>query len=82
MSHQSVLYGFTCHACSHTECSGYLQLYDVHEGDPQYILPAEEYTYMCVPTCASPNVIREGHYCDGNYTQAYLTALCIKWSTV
>ena len=47
-------------------CYGYLQLYELHEGDPQYLLPNEEYTYRCVSECNSPNVIREEErICEG-----------------
>ena len=47
-------------------CDGYLQLYELHEGDPEYLLPNEEHTYKCVSDCVDPNVPRdEERICEG-----------------
>ena len=51
--------------CVHTECHGYLQLQEIHDGDQQYLLPGEEFPYKCVKQCDPPNEIREQHYCEG-----------------
>ena len=53
--------------CVHAECPHYLQLYEVHKGDPQYLLPGEEFTYECVDMCASDNAVEQHgqQYCKG-----------------
>ena len=49
-------------------CDGYLQLVAVHEDEPLYLLPGEEFTYKCISDCVGPDEPRqEGFitFCDG-----------------
>ena len=61
--------GYTC--LYPLVCNGYLRLYELHEDNPQYLLPNEEYTYECVNACDQPDVVKEEEgICEGkDYTQ-------------
>lgn len=57
-----------------TECSNnkFLRLVEVHEGDPQYLLPGREFMYECVSECRGSDE-PVGQVCNGKgYTNILL----------